>query len=105
MRTTCCIFPQEFPKLLILISTHTPHWQICCLPGHTHTQKKDSSPLNISNFKASSAFWKASSSPPSKVISVEYRLFDWGHVWLEVLKFNKHRSTFILFDKKFSILD
>jgi hypothetical protein len=26
-----------------------------------------------------------------------------GAVWLDVLKFNKHRSTFVLFDKKFSI--
>jgi hypothetical protein len=25
--------------------------------------------------------------------------------WLEVLKFNKHRNTFVLFDKKFSILN
>jgi hypothetical protein len=28
-----------------------------------------------------------------------------GPVWLEVLKFNKHCSTFVLFDKKFLILD
>jgi hypothetical protein len=28
-----------------------------------------------------------------------------GGVWLEELKFNKHGSTFVLFDKKFSILD
>jgi hypothetical protein len=28
-----------------------------------------------------------------------------GSVWLEVLKFNKHCSTFVLFDKKFLILD
>jgi hypothetical protein len=28
-----------------------------------------------------------------------------GPVWLEVLKFNKHCNTFVLFDKKFSILD
>jgi hypothetical protein len=26
-------------------------------------------------------------------------------VWLEELKFNKHCSTFVLFDKKFPILD
>jgi hypothetical protein len=26
-------------------------------------------------------------------------------VWLEELKFNKHCSTFVLFDKKFSILN
>jgi hypothetical protein len=26
-------------------------------------------------------------------------------VWFEELKFNKHCSTFVLFDKKFSILD
>jgi hypothetical protein len=28
-----------------------------------------------------------------------------GPVWLEVLKFNKHDITFVLFDKKFPILD
>jgi hypothetical protein len=28
-----------------------------------------------------------------------------GPVWLEVLKVNKHCSTFVLFDKKFPILD
>jgi hypothetical protein len=28
-----------------------------------------------------------------------------GSVWFEVLKFNKHCSTFVLFDKNFSILD
>jgi hypothetical protein len=28
-----------------------------------------------------------------------------GSVWVEVLKFNKHYSTFVLFDKKFLILD
>jgi hypothetical protein len=28
-----------------------------------------------------------------------------GGVWFGVLKFNKHCSTFVLFDKKFSILD
>jgi hypothetical protein len=28
-----------------------------------------------------------------------------GLVWLDVLKFNKYCSTFVLFDKKFSILD
>jgi hypothetical protein len=28
-----------------------------------------------------------------------------GGVWLEELKFNKHCSTFVLFDKKFPILD
>jgi hypothetical protein len=28
-----------------------------------------------------------------------------GGVWFEELKFNKHCSTFVLFDKKFSILD
>jgi hypothetical protein len=28
-----------------------------------------------------------------------------GPVWLEVLKFNKYCSTFVFFDKKFSILD
>jgi hypothetical protein len=33
------------------------------------------------------------------------RFFLLGHVWLGVLKFNKYCSTFILFDKKFSILD
>jgi hypothetical protein len=32
-------------------------------------------------------------------------LYNLGPVWLEVLKFNKHCSTFVLFDKKFSILD
>jgi hypothetical protein len=26
-------------------------------------------------------------------------------VWFEELKFNKHSSTFVLFDKKFLILD
>jgi hypothetical protein len=26
-------------------------------------------------------------------------------VWLDLLKFNKHCSTFVLFDKKFLILD
>jgi hypothetical protein len=30
---------------------------------------------------------------------------DLGPVWLEMLTFNKYRSTFVLFDKKFSILD
>jgi hypothetical protein len=33
------------------------------------------------------------------------RLRNSGHVWLEVLKFNEHYITFVLFDKKFSILD
>jgi hypothetical protein len=28
-----------------------------------------------------------------------------GRVWLEVLKFNQYCSTFVLFDKKFLILD
>jgi hypothetical protein len=28
-----------------------------------------------------------------------------GPVWLDVLKFNKHCGTFVLFDKKFLILD
>jgi hypothetical protein len=28
-----------------------------------------------------------------------------GGVWLEELKFNKHYSTFVLFNKKFVILD
>jgi hypothetical protein len=28
-----------------------------------------------------------------------------GPVWLEVLNFNKRCSTFVLFDKKFQILD
>jgi hypothetical protein len=28
-----------------------------------------------------------------------------GGVWLEELKFNKHCSTFVLFDKKFPIWD
>jgi hypothetical protein len=28
-----------------------------------------------------------------------------GGVWFEELKFNKHGSTFVLFDKKFLILD
>jgi hypothetical protein len=28
-----------------------------------------------------------------------------GGVWLEELKFNKHCSTFVLFNKKFLILD
>jgi hypothetical protein len=28
-----------------------------------------------------------------------------GSVWLHTLKFNKHGSTFVLFDKKFLILD
>jgi hypothetical protein len=28
-----------------------------------------------------------------------------GGVWFEELKFNKHCSTFVLFDKKFPILD
>jgi hypothetical protein len=32
-------------------------------------------------------------------------LADLGGVWFGVLKFNKHCSTFVLFDKKFSILD
>jgi hypothetical protein len=28
-----------------------------------------------------------------------------GGVWFEELKFNKHCNTFVLFDKKFPILD
>jgi hypothetical protein len=32
-------------------------------------------------------------------------LCDLGPVWLDVLKFNKYCSTFVLFDKKISILD
>jgi hypothetical protein len=31
--------------------------------------------------------------------------YNLGGVWLEELKFNKHCSTFVLFDKKFPILD
>jgi hypothetical protein len=34
-----------------------------------------------------------------------WRLIDSGGVWFEVLKFNKHCSTFVLFDKKFPILN
>jgi hypothetical protein len=37
--------------------------------------------------------------------SEEGMMFTLRPVWLEVLKFNKYCSTFVLFDKKFSILD
>jgi hypothetical protein len=34
-----------------------------------------------------------------------FQLFSSGGVWFEELKFNKHCSTFVLFNKNFSILN
>jgi hypothetical protein len=43
--------------------------------------------------------------PRAQLSACVYLTADLRACLLEVLKFNKHRSTFVLFDKKFLILD
>jgi hypothetical protein len=45
--------------------------------------------------------------PQRNLVFFLYMFFseNLGPVWLHMLKFNKHCSTFVLFDKKFPILD
>jgi hypothetical protein len=40
-----------------------------------------------------------------RVLQVKKNILCVRGVWFEELKFNKHYSTFVLFDKKFPILD